>query len=80
VAIRSSLKAQVHVVVAKEGIGVAAGDLFTATGRAELAAMTLDGAYRLRVDSQLEQDLDLENEPQRAPPSPPRSTAHPTRP
>jgi transposase len=54
VAIRSSLKAQVHAVVAKQGIRVKANDLFTATGRAELAAMALDDAYRLRIDSQLE--------------------------
>lgn len=56
VALRSGLKAQVHSVLAKEGVRVAAADLFGVSGRRQLAQVK-DGfapAYRRRVDSLLE--------------------------
>jgi transposase len=52
VALRSGLKSQVHAVLAKEGVAVAAPrGLFSAGGRAMLAEVALGDAYRLRVDS-----------------------------
>jgi transposase len=51
VAIRSGLKAQVHAVLAKQGIAVGVADLFGRAGRSLLEAAPLDEAYRLRVDS-----------------------------
>lgn len=54
VAIRSGLKAQVHAVLAKEGVAVPAPKgLWSMGGRAMLAAVELGDAYRLRVDSLL---------------------------
>jgi transposase len=54
VALRSSLKAQVHAILAKEGVNVSVpSGLFTKAGRARLAAVELGDAYRMRVDSLL---------------------------
>jgi transposase len=54
VALRSGLKAQVHAVLAKEGVAVPVSDLFGAAGMALLAEAPLARAYRLRVSSLLE--------------------------
>lgn len=54
VALRSGLKAQVHAVLAKEGIKVPVSDLFGKAGMALLAEAPLARAYRLRVASLLE--------------------------
>lgn len=54
VAIRSGLKAQVHAVLAKEGVAVPMSDLFGKAGMALLAEVPLARAYRLRVSSLLE--------------------------
>jgi transposase len=52
VAIRSGLKAQVHAVLAKEGVAVGAPrGLFSLAGRVMLADLALGDAYRMRVDS-----------------------------
>ncbi len=51
VALRSGLKAQVHAVLAKEGVAVSVSDLFGVGGRSLLASVPLADAYRLRVDS-----------------------------
>jgi transposase len=51
VALRSGLKAQVHAVLAKQGLQIAVSDLFGVGGRQLLAAAPLHGAYRARVDS-----------------------------
>jgi transposase len=54
VAIRSGLKAQVHAVLAKEGVPpIPVADLFGRAGRLALAEVALAEAYRLRVDSLL---------------------------
>ena len=53
VAIRTGLKAQVHAVLAKEGVTVTVSDLFCVAGRMLLAQVPLGDAYRLRVDSLL---------------------------
>ena len=53
VAIRSGLKAQVHAILAKQGIAVEVTDLFGRVGRAQLKEAPLDDVYRLRVDSLL---------------------------
>jgi transposase len=53
VAVRSGLKAQVHAVLAKEGVHVPAADLFGRAGRTLLAEAPLAEAYRLRVTSLL---------------------------
>jgi transposase len=53
VAIRSGLKAQVHAILAKEGVRVAVADLFGVAGRMLLESVPLAEAYRLRVDSLL---------------------------
>ncbi|KWX19917.1 transposase [Mycolicibacterium wolinskyi] len=54
VAIRSSLKAQVHAVLAKAGVLIAVSDLFGDTGRCNLAKVGLPAAYAQRVTSLLE--------------------------
>lgn len=53
VAVRSGLKAQVHAVLAKEGVTVPVTDVFGVAGRAVLETVSLGDAYRLRVDSLL---------------------------
>lgn len=53
VAVRAGLKAQVHAVLAKEGVAVTTTALFGVTGRSLLAGVELADAYRLRVDSLL---------------------------
>jgi transposase len=53
VALRSGLKAQVHAVLAKQGVHIAVSDLFGVTGRRLLSAVPLDEEYRMRVDSLL---------------------------
>jgi transposase len=54
VALRSGLKAQVHAVLAKEGLRVPETNLFGAQGRSFLASAGLGNAYRRRVSSLLE--------------------------
>jgi len=55
VAIRSGLKAGVHAVLAKEGVGpFPVADTFGVAGRGLLAETALGDAYRLRVDSLLD--------------------------
>jgi transposase len=54
VALRSGLKAQVHAVLAKEGVAVPLSDLFGKQGMQLLAETRLDTCYRMRVDSLLE--------------------------
>jgi transposase len=54
VALRSGLKAQVHAVLAKEGIAVPMSDLFGKAGMDLLAQVPLARAYRLRVSSLLD--------------------------
>ena len=49
--LRTSCKAQVHAVLAKEGVPVAVSDLFGAGGVKTLEAVELGEAYQLRVDS-----------------------------
>jgi hypothetical protein len=51
VALRSGLKAQVHLVLAKEGVAVPMSDLFGNTGLELLAQVRLSPAYQLRVTS-----------------------------
>ena len=51
VAIRSGLKAQIHAVLAKAGVLIAASDLFGVTGRQRLARVPLGSAYAERVRS-----------------------------
>ena len=51
VALRSGLKAQVHAVLAKEGVLPVVGELFGPAGAAELAAAELGASYRWRVES-----------------------------
>jgi transposase len=51
VALRAGLKAQVHAVLAKQGILIAVSDLFGVGGSHLLRAAPLDEAYRRRVDS-----------------------------
>jgi transposase len=51
VAIRSGLKAQVHAVLAKEGVAVPVANLFGLGGRSLLDTVPLGEAYRFRVDS-----------------------------
>ena len=53
VQLRSSLKAQVHAVLAKCGITVVDSDLFGLTGRKRLHGISLPEPFRVRVDSQL---------------------------
>lgn len=54
VALRSGLKAQVHAVLAKEGVSVPMSDLFGTAGMKLLADVKLATAYRMRVESLLE--------------------------
>jgi transposase len=54
VALRSGLKAQVHAVLAKEGVAVPMSDLFGKAGMALLAEAPLARSYRLRVASLLD--------------------------
>ena len=51
VALRSGLKAQVHAVMAKEGVLPAVADMFCAAGNAQLNEMKLGEAYTIRVES-----------------------------
>lgn len=51
VALRSGLKAQVHAVLAKEGIAVPMTDLFGAAGTGLLDEADLAFSYRIRTDS-----------------------------
>ena len=54
VAVRSGLTAQIHAVLAKAGVLIAASDLFGVTGRQRLARVPLGPAYAERVRSLLE--------------------------
>jgi transposase len=54
VAIRSGMKAQIHAVLAKAGVLIAASDLFGVSGRQRLARVPLGAAYAERVSSLLE--------------------------
>jgi transposase len=51
VALRSGLKAQVHAVMAKEGVLPTVTDMFCRAGNAQLDAMPLGEAYTVRVES-----------------------------
>lgn len=51
VALRSGLKAQVHAVLAKEGVAVPMSDLFGLAGQALLNTVPLAPAYERRVES-----------------------------
>jgi transposase len=51
VALRSGLKAQVHAVLAKQGLHIPVSDLFGLGGRQLLAKAPLEGPYRGRVDA-----------------------------
>jgi transposase len=51
VALRSGLKAQVHAVLAKEGVHVPVTDLFGVTGQRLLDSVPLGPAYAMRVES-----------------------------
>jgi len=51
VALRSGLKAQVHAVLAKEGVSVRITDLFGEAGRIFLDTSALGPVYRYRVES-----------------------------
>jgi transposase len=50
-ALRAGLKAQVHAVLAKEGVQVPMSDLFGVAGQALLNSLELDDAYAKRVAS-----------------------------
>ena len=49
--IAANLKAQVHAVLAKEGVRVDVSDLFGVAGTAQLDQLELAAAYKVRVDS-----------------------------
>lgn len=51
VQLRSGLKAQVHAVMAKQGVLPAVGDMFSIVGNAHLDALELDEYYTVRVES-----------------------------
>jgi transposase len=51
VCLRSGLKAQVHAVLAKEGVHVPVSDLFGVTGQRLLDEVPLRRAYTIRVES-----------------------------
>jgi transposase len=51
VQLRSGLKAQVHAVMAKEGVLPVVGDMFGPAGNAQLDAMALGHNYTVRVES-----------------------------
>jgi transposase len=53
VALRAGLKAQVHAVLAKQGVTVRASDVFGVFGRAQLDKLPLGAPYRARVNSLL---------------------------
>jgi transposase len=53
VALRSGLKAQVHAVLARQGVRVAVSDLFGPGGRRALDELRLDPPFAARVDSLL---------------------------
>jgi transposase len=53
VALRSGLKAQVHGVLAKQGVRIAVSDVFGVGGQALLRTVGLDGPYRARVNALL---------------------------
>jgi transposase len=53
VALRSGLKAQVHAVLAKQGVTVAVSDLFGVGGRQLLDGLALDPPFTARVGSLL---------------------------
>jgi transposase len=50
-AYRTSAKAQIHAVMAKEGILPELSDMFTPAGHRLIDKMPLDGAYAIRVES-----------------------------
>jgi len=52
--LRTSAKAQIHAVMAKQGILPTLDDMFGPGGRQLIAQMPFDGAYKLRVESLLE--------------------------
>lgn len=52
--LRTGLKAQIHAVLAKEGIAVPVADLFGKAGQAFLGQIDLAHAYRVRVESLLD--------------------------
>src|SRR5207302_5528269 len=60
VALRSGLKAQIHAVLAKEGVRVPMTDLFGVAGRVLLGSCPLGDAYAIRVESLLDL-IDLYN-------------------
>jgi transposase len=60
--LRSGLKAQVHAVLAKEGVHVPMTDLFGLAGNALLDRLELDGAFLIRVESLRDLIIDLERE------------------
>src|SRR6478609_11222254 len=51
VQLRTGLKAQVHAVMAKEGVLPAVGDMFGRAGNAQLDVMPLGHSYTVRVES-----------------------------
>jgi hypothetical protein len=51
VQLRSGLKAQVHAVMAKEGVLPSVGDMFCAAGQVQLDEMALGPNYTIRVES-----------------------------
>src|SRR5918995_1031689 len=51
VGLRSGLKAQVHAVLAKQGLGIAVSDLFGVGGRELLARAELEAPFRARADA-----------------------------
>lgn len=62
VAMASSVKAQVHAVLAKCGVPVTVSDLFGVAGSVYLGNLSLPPVYRARVDSQLRVLAVLEGE------------------
>src|SRR4029078_10930917 len=51
VALRSGLKAQVHAVMAKEGVLPGVTDMFSKAGNTQLDEMALGDVYTIRVES-----------------------------
>jgi transposase len=51
VKLRSGLRAQVHALMAKQGVLPAGGDMFCGAGNAQLDALALGRNYTLRVES-----------------------------
>ena len=51
VELRSGLKAQVHAVMAKEGVLPRVGDMFCGAGNAQLDTMVMADSYTIRVES-----------------------------